>query len=332
MRYLVLVTDYDNTLASHGRVADATRAALVRLRASGRRAILVTGRRVDDLLRVCSCIELFDYVVAENGAVVYDPQTREAMRLAGPPPERFIAELRQRGVQPIEVGEVIVATHAPQEAKVLETIRELGLELQVIFNRHAVMVLPPGINKASGTKLALRNLGMSPHEAVAVGDAENDHSFMQVAECAEQETRRFPIELRPSAISRALVRLVVRLRREAWRTRVVGQRVDGRARGGRAVEHLAHASRELALARLEIQCSEARQSGGGLRTDQGAETEEHVEPTAADLRRLLRRGRRIGPAGDIHQRYGIAVATIEGQRLQRIGVQREEPTVEVRVE
>ena len=35
-----------------------------------RRAILVTGRRVEDLLAVCPHVDLFDYVVAENGAVV----------------------------------------------------------------------------------------------------------------------------------------------------------------------------------------------------------------------------------------------------------------------
>ena len=183
MRYLALATDYDNTLATNGRIDDATRAAIERLRASGRHAILVTGRRLDDLLCVCECRELFDYVVAENGALVYEPQSRETTLLAEPPPEPFIAELRRRGVQPLEVGKVIVATHAPQEAVVLETIRDLGLELQLVFNRQAVMVLPPGINKASGVKLALRNLGMSPHEVVAVGDAENDHSFMRLAEC-----------------------------------------------------------------------------------------------------------------------------------------------------
>ena len=183
MRYLALATDYDNTLAANGRVAGAPRAALERLRASGRRAILVTGRRLDDLLRVCDCSDLFDYIVAENGALLYEPHSRDITLLAEPPPEQFIAALRRRGVQPLEVGKVIVATHAPQETQVIETIRELGLELQVIFNREAVMVLPAGINKASGIKVALRSLGMSPHEMVAVGDAENDHSFMRLAEC-----------------------------------------------------------------------------------------------------------------------------------------------------
>lgn len=184
MRYLALATDYDNTLASDGRLSGPTRAALKRLRASGRRVILVTGRRLDDLLAVCDCDDLFDYIVAENGALVHDPRTRQTTLLAGPPPAPFIAALRARGVEPLEIGQVIVATHTPHEAQVMDAIRELGLELQLIFNREAVMVLPPGINKASGLKLALRKLGMSPHEVVAVGDAENDHSFLLLAECA----------------------------------------------------------------------------------------------------------------------------------------------------
>lgn len=183
MRYLALVTDYDNTLARGGRVADSTLAALGKLRDSGRRAILVTGRRLEDLFEVCRCIESFDYVVAENGAVAYEPERRETTLLAEPPPAPFLDALRRRGMQPLEVGQVIVATHVPHEGAMIEAIREFGLDLQVIFNREAVMVLPAGVNKASGMKFALRQLGMSPHEVVGVGDAENDHSFMRLSEC-----------------------------------------------------------------------------------------------------------------------------------------------------
>ena len=66
----------------------------------------------------------------------------------------------------------------------LQAIQETGLELHVIFNRAAVMVLPTGVNKATGMDYALRKLGLSPHEAVGIGDAENDHSFLDRCECA----------------------------------------------------------------------------------------------------------------------------------------------------
>jgi hydroxymethylpyrimidine pyrophosphatase-like HAD family hydrolase len=183
MRYLALAVDYDGTAASHDELADSARLAIERLRISGRRTVLVTGRRVEDLVQVCPAIGLFDLVVAENGAVVYDPLRREEIVLGVPVPDRLIDRLRERGVAPIEVGKVLVATSDPHGAVVFDVIRELGLEVQVIVNRSAIMVLPAGINKASGLKFALHKLGLSQHEAVAIGDAENDHSFLSYCEC-----------------------------------------------------------------------------------------------------------------------------------------------------
>ncbi|MEO8123217.1 MAG: HAD hydrolase family protein [Burkholderiales bacterium] len=90
MRYLALVSDYDGTLASHDRMSEPVQRALERLRVSGRRVIMVTGRRLDDLLAVCSCAHLFDLIVAENGAIVYHPASRERTCLGDPPPERFV--------------------------------------------------------------------------------------------------------------------------------------------------------------------------------------------------------------------------------------------------
>lgn len=183
MRYMALASDYDGTLATDGQVPASTTAALGRLRASGRRAILITGRRLEELVKVCRRLDLFDFVVAENGAVLYEPRTREETLLATGPPEAFVRRLESLGVEPLEVGRVIVATRLPHHTAVLQAVQELGLELTVIFNRSAVMVLPAGVNKASGMEAALRKLGLSSHEVVAVGDSANDHSFLLRSEC-----------------------------------------------------------------------------------------------------------------------------------------------------
>src|SRR5207253_738882 len=82
MRYLALATDYDGTLAHDGRVDDAAVKALERLRESGRRLLLVTGRELEELLAICPRIELFDRIVAENGALLYRPKGREEKALA----------------------------------------------------------------------------------------------------------------------------------------------------------------------------------------------------------------------------------------------------------
>jgi HAD superfamily hydrolase (TIGR01484 family) len=192
MRYVALASDYDGTLAEDGHVSTQALEALERVRDSGRRLVLVTGRELDDLLRVFPRIGLFDRVVAENGALLYRPDTGEERLLGAGPPDVFVEELRQRGVERISVGRVIVATWEPYGTTVLETIRDLGLELQVIFNKGAVMVLPEGVNKATGLVAALDDLGLSPHNTVGVGDAENDHAFLNLCGCAVAVANALP--------------------------------------------------------------------------------------------------------------------------------------------
>src|SRR5215213_7490055 len=138
MRYFLLATDYDGTLAHDGRVRPTTLAALEALRATGRKLVMVTGREMGELLAIFPEIHLFDWIVAENGALLYEPSTREETLIAEPPSEAFVKELRRQGVV-LSAGKSIVATWRPHEKAVLDTIRELGLELQVIFNKDAVM-------------------------------------------------------------------------------------------------------------------------------------------------------------------------------------------------
>jgi hypothetical protein len=191
MRYHVLAADYDETLAEHGRVAEDTVPALERLRATGRHLVLVTGRELADLMSVFGRLDLFHRVVAENGAVVHDPATRSTRVLCEAPPDPFMQALRARGV-PIGVGKAIVATVRPHEKTVLEVIAALGLELQVVFNRSAVMVLPSGTNKATGLRAALDEMGFSLHNVVGIGDAENDHAFLSACECAVAVSNAVP--------------------------------------------------------------------------------------------------------------------------------------------
>jgi|SRR5262245_10245508 len=184
MPYLVLATDYDGTLARHGHVDEPAWAAIRRLRQSGRKAVLVTGREIEDLQAICPHLELFDRVVAENGALVYRPDTKDVRLLTQAPPPEFAQALKNLGVVPLSVGHVIVATVKPYEMEVVRTIEEMGLELQVIFNQDAVMVLPTGVNKATGLAAALEELGHSTRDTVAIGDAENDHALLAACGCA----------------------------------------------------------------------------------------------------------------------------------------------------
>jgi hydroxymethylpyrimidine pyrophosphatase-like HAD family hydrolase len=179
MRYAALATDYDGTIAHDSAVDDTTLDALGRARQAGIRLVMVTGRELDDLMRVFPHLDLFDRVVAENGALLYDPAAKTNRVLAPPPPPLFLEALAKKGV-PFSCGRSIVATVEPYEQVVLAAIRDLGLEWHVIFNKGSVMALPSTVTKATGLAPALKELGLTAEQTIGVGDAENDHAFLRL--------------------------------------------------------------------------------------------------------------------------------------------------------
>jgi len=184
MQYHALATDYDGTLAKDGHVDETMLDACRRLRASGRKLILVTGRELPELQSVFPNFSICDVIVAENGALLYFPSENREEVLAEAPPAKFIEEMKRRKVAPFSQGKVIFATWRPHETQVLEAIQQLGLESHIIFNKRAVMVLPSGVNKATGLKKALERLELSPQQVVGIGDAENDHAFLDTCAVA----------------------------------------------------------------------------------------------------------------------------------------------------
>ncbi|MGH2498241.1 MAG: HAD family hydrolase [Ktedonobacteraceae bacterium] len=193
MHYLVLACDYDGTLAKDGVVSPQTIAALERVLASGRKLMLVTGRLLEDLKQAFPRLDLFASVVAENGALLYHPADSSEQALGEAPPGQFLQALRERSVTPLSIGRVIVATLRPHETTVIEVIKQLGLERQVIFNKGAVMILPTEINKGTGLATALSELNISARNIVGIGDAENDLSFLSFCECAVAVANALPI-------------------------------------------------------------------------------------------------------------------------------------------
>ena len=111
--------------------------------------------------------------------MIYTPASEEESRSRRPPSPEFVKALKKRGVKPLSVGALHRRHLGAAPGNVLEIINELGLELEIIFNKGAVMVLPSGVNKATGLAAALKELGLSPHNVVGIGDAENDHAFLR---------------------------------------------------------------------------------------------------------------------------------------------------------
>ena len=179
LTFRALATDYDGTLAHDGRVDGSTLDALRRARDAGVALVMVTGRELADLSTTFPELELFDRVVAENGALLYEPASKSVQTLAPPPPPALVSALTAQSV-PLSVGHSIIATVEPHHHQVFEAIHRLGLEWHVIFNKGAVMVLPADVTKATGLGPALAALGIGHEETIGVGDAENDQAFLRL--------------------------------------------------------------------------------------------------------------------------------------------------------
>ena len=182
MKFRVLALDYDGTIARDGVLSPDVKSAIAEVRARGVVVIIVTGRILSELQSVAGDLSFVDAVVAENGAVLAfsDAQTRIAGQL---PPRVFFDELQRRGVA-FKSGQCIVEADASVAPAILATIRELQLPLVILFNRGRLMVLPQAISKGTGLREALRIFRLSPHNAIAIGDAENDHDLLALCELA----------------------------------------------------------------------------------------------------------------------------------------------------
>jgi hydroxymethylpyrimidine pyrophosphatase-like HAD family hydrolase len=178
LKFRALATDYDGTLACDGRVDAPTLAALRRARDEGLLLLLVTGRELPSLFNTFADTAVFHLIVAENGAVLYDPGTTTIEPLAPPPPPELLDALQRERI-PISVGHSIVASWRPHEIAIARILGELRLDWDLIFNKDAVMVLPSQVTKATGLRMALDRLQIPAVSTVGIGDAENDHAFLR---------------------------------------------------------------------------------------------------------------------------------------------------------
>lgn len=181
MRFTVLALDYDGTIARDGVLDPSVREAIAEVRARGITVAIVTGRILDELREAAGDLRFVDAVVAENGAVITFPESGYADALAVPVSPALPAELRRRDV-PIAVGQCVIEADATFAPVFLKVIHRLELPYVLVFNRGRLMALPSGVNKASGLREALRTLRLSVHNAMAIGDAENDHDMLEACE------------------------------------------------------------------------------------------------------------------------------------------------------
>ena len=180
MKFSVLALDYDGTIAREGKLDAEVRASIEEARARGIVVVLVTGRILSDLRQVAGGLDIFDAVVAENGAVLAFPGGR-ARVLGRSPPPALLDELCRQKVH-FAIGDCALEADAAAAPRILAAVQKLECPLVLAFNRSRVMLLPQGISKATGLREALNTLRLSLHNCIAIGDAENDYQLLEACE------------------------------------------------------------------------------------------------------------------------------------------------------
>ncbi|MDJ0534997.1 MAG: HAD family hydrolase [Xenococcaceae cyanobacterium MO_207.B15] len=193
MSYKALATDYDGTIATEGKVKQTTITALKRWQETGRKLIMVTGRRLEPLYTIFPEARGFDCIVAENGALLSFPTTGETTLLGEPVPKSLIETLQKRKVEPLAVGQGIVSTRIGHDTTATEVIEELDLSWQISYNKGAVMLLPEGVDKYCGLSKSLEQMNLSAEEVVGVGDGENDLPLLNLCGLAVSVNNALPV-------------------------------------------------------------------------------------------------------------------------------------------
>ena len=181
MKLFSLALDYDGTITLDDRLDSDIRDAIALARTRGITVLLATGRILDDLRRVAGELHFVDGVIAENGAVLHFPESDHTSLLAPAVPQSFLDELVRRSIDH-RAGQLLVDADAADAPVILEVIRSLELPLVLIFNKGRVMTMPQGVSKGTGLRAVLETLRLSARNTLAIGDAENDHELLRLAE------------------------------------------------------------------------------------------------------------------------------------------------------
>ena len=181
MKFGVLALDYDGTIARDGVLDPEVRSAIAEVRKRGIAVVIVTGRILAELEQVAGDLHFVD--ARSRGKWRRDvvrERPYQATRLFDfhPVPSRNSGGAASNSRR----DNASWNWTRPRPLKCSPIIRELELPLVLLFNRGRLMVLPQAVSKGAGLREALATLRLSVHNAIAIGDAENDHDLLATCE------------------------------------------------------------------------------------------------------------------------------------------------------
>jgi phosphoglycolate phosphatase (TIGR01487 family) len=175
-----IVTDYDRTVTDLDLHLSGPVLSLLRKfqEGEGVAVVLATGRDLKFVRGIGKELGFMDALVCENGAVLWFPRDDRVVCLGdGSSAKAMLSDMEI----PFEAGEVVVSVKETYEKELRAALGVRGRGLTLEANRGTLMVLPEGIDKASGVRRALAELGRHDAGLICIGDGENDLSLFSMA-------------------------------------------------------------------------------------------------------------------------------------------------------
>ena len=173
-----LVLDFDRTLVnpSNPELDEKLKESLIRLRSRNIKLIIASGRALDFMLDFKTKNPIWDAIVAENGAIVYFPQTRNTIRINEVDGKR-ICGVFSNARFPADIRDSTVSVKRRYERRIRQILDSDGIEANIERNVDDIMIMPRNVNKKAGIRMALGELGIEPKSCAFFGDSENDISM-----------------------------------------------------------------------------------------------------------------------------------------------------------
>jgi len=187
MKYDLLAIDIDGTLTNEHHLLDLDGVKAVRkAENAGIRVVLASGRTVQDMRALSQFIGTTGFVVAENGAVIYDRLT-DTLEVEGSieNAHRAFKAIKRRFPQvelyttlPGRLTEVVIKENIDPEL-LRPIVKPFGIK--AVATGFAIHLMQDGVNKAKGLHRGCDKFGFELKKVVAIGDGANDVEML--AEC-----------------------------------------------------------------------------------------------------------------------------------------------------
>ncbi|MFC1742054.1 glycosyltransferase [Nanoarchaeota archaeon] len=174
-----IITDLDRTITDEPAKPyfdpkDYDRALLKELEDTEISLFLSTGRTIHYVKKLCKHFKVWRCVIAENGAVIYIPSTEKTITLNTSYMTKVKKIVREMNLPGTTIGKVIASIDAKNESLVKDKLGKLADEVDYSRNVNEIMIIPKGVDKGVGVRLAMRYLNINLDDTIVIGDGEND--------------------------------------------------------------------------------------------------------------------------------------------------------------